>query len=151
MCWNPCTSTGPKFRSIYAVDPKTLIPSLRGDAVVTDRRIGPSCVPLFPRPGSAIGIPYLLTNVERTTSFRCVIEFYAAVYPARSITGQWIPVGAISIPSVTGAIILFKKPLNGACLPIYSNRSGTCQRAQTRGAVWPSTRTRYINLSSRGV
>ena len=33
----PCISTDPGLRSIYVVAPKTLIPWLRGDAVVTDR------------------------------------------------------------------------------------------------------------------
>ncbi len=41
MRYNPCTSTGPGFRSIYAVAPKPPIPSLRGDAVVTDTRREP--------------------------------------------------------------------------------------------------------------
>ena len=36
MRCNPYISAIPGFRSIYAVAPKTLIPSLRGDAVVTD-------------------------------------------------------------------------------------------------------------------
>ncbi len=37
MRYNPCISTDSWFRNIYAVAPKTPIPSLRGDAVVTDR------------------------------------------------------------------------------------------------------------------
>ncbi len=36
MRCNPCASMDSGFRNISAVAPKTLIPSLRGDAVVTD-------------------------------------------------------------------------------------------------------------------
>ena len=41
MRYNPWASTDPGFRNIYVVAPKTLIPSLRGDAVVTDTRREP--------------------------------------------------------------------------------------------------------------
>ena len=36
MRWNPCIAAISRFLSIYAVAPKTPIPYLRGDAVVTD-------------------------------------------------------------------------------------------------------------------
>ncbi len=36
MRCNACASTDSGFRNIYAVAPKTLGPSLRGDAVVTE-------------------------------------------------------------------------------------------------------------------
>ena len=41
MRCNPYISAITGFRSIYAVAPKTPIPSLRGDAVVTDARFDP--------------------------------------------------------------------------------------------------------------
>jgi hypothetical protein len=41
MRCSPCPSTDWRLRSIYAVAPNTRIPSLRGDAVVTDARSDP--------------------------------------------------------------------------------------------------------------